>query len=77
MTDQSRREFLTKLAQGSIYVAPIVATLLAPKSVTGQGPSQKMMMMMMMGMMAGQQRLPDAPWFKPPPGSPPGSTPGR
>ena len=66
MTDQSRKEFLKKLAHGSIYAAPVVSTLLAPPSVNAQGQeSQKMIMMMGM---AQQRNLPDAPWFKPRPG---------
>ena len=66
MTDQSRKEFLKKLAQGSIYTAPVVSTLLAPRSVSAQG-SPPGMPPPMSGM-AQQRNLPDAPWFKPPPG---------
>lgn len=77
MTEQSRREFLRKLARGSVYAAPLVSTLLAPRSANGQArPSQMMMMMMMMEMLpmnfmragARPQHLPSAPWFKRPPG---------
>ena len=70
MTDQSRKEFLKKLAQGSIYAAPVVSTLLTPRSVSAQ-ESQAMMGAgpPPMGMGGMQERnLPDAPWFKPPPG---------
>lgn len=74
MTDQSRREFLKKLAQGSIYTAPVVSTLLAPPLANGQAlPSQMMMMGVEMGMneMTGRGSptgLAQAPWSKPPPG---------
>ena len=65
MTDHSRKEFLKKLARGSAYVAPVVSTLLTPRSVSAQ---QSQVMVMMGGMPPMQQRnLPDAPWFKPPP----------
>ena len=77
MTDQSRREFLKKLARGSLYTAPVVATLVTPRSVSagsnsgmssgkGGGGGNRM---------AQQRQLPDAPWFKPPPGQAPASTP--
>ena len=70
MTDQSRKEFLKRLARGSIYVAPVVSTLLTPRSVSAQA-SQAMMgsgNMGQSGMGAMQVRnLPEAPWFKPPP----------
>ena len=67
MTDHSRKEFLKKLARGSAYVAPVVSTLLTPRSVSAQ-ESQVMVMMdpPPMGGMA-TRNLPDAPWFKPPP----------
>ena len=81
MSDTDRRQFLKKLAQGSIYAVPVVSTLLAPRLVGAQA-SQMMMMggggMMggmtsgmtsgMMGGMAQQRNLPEAPWFRPPPG---------
>ena len=66
MTDQSRKEFLKKLAHGSVYAAPVVSTLLEPRSVSGQG--QESQMMQMMNPMAQQRNLPDAPWSKPRPG---------
>jgi len=68
MTDHSRKEFLKKLARGSAYVAPVVSTLLTPRSVSAQ-ESQVMVMMGGGGGMAGMQvrNLPEAPWFKPPP----------
>ncbi len=53
MTDQSRKEFLKKLAQGSIYAAPVVSTLLAPRPASGGGPGSPMMMMGMGGMGMG------------------------
>jgi len=67
MTDQSRREFLKKLARGSLYTAPVVATLVTPRSVSGSGKGKGGMSSGMSGGMGmGQQRqLPDAPWFKP------------
>ena len=65
MTDHSRKEFLKKLARGSAYVAPVVSTLLTPRSVSAQA-SQMMMEQPPMGGMA-VRNLPDAPWFKPPP----------
>lgn len=69
MTHQSRKEFLKKLAQGSVYAAPVVSTLLAPRSVNAQGQeSQAMDMMGGPPPMAQQRNLPDAPWFKPRPG---------
>ena len=74
MIEQSRRDFLKKLATGTIYAAPVVSTLAAPASASGrQGmgpPSDKGNMGMGGGGMGmGQQRnLPDAPWFKPRPG---------
>ncbi len=79
MTDQSRREFLKKLARGSLYTAPVVATLVTPRSVSGSGKGKGGMSSGMSGGMGmGQQRqLPDAPWFKPPPGhAPPSRFPG-
>ncbi len=74
MTDQSRREFLKKLARGSLYTAPVVATLVTPRSVSGGGGGMSSGMSMMSGM-PQQRQLPDAPWFKPPPGQAPPSTP--
>ena len=72
MTDQSRKEFLKKLARGSIYAAPVVSTLLTPRSVSAQA-SQAMMGAGPPGggNMGGmqEQSLPAAPWSKPPPGS--------
>lgn len=42
MAEESRREFLLKLAQGAVYAAPVVRTLTAPESVAGQAtPSKK------------------------------------
>ncbi|NIP60932.1 MAG: hypothetical protein GWM92_20940 [Gemmatimonadetes bacterium] len=42
MAQESRREFLLKLAQGAVYAAPVVRTLTAPESVAGQvTPSKK------------------------------------
>lgn len=42
MAEESRREFLLKLAQGAVYAAPVVRTLTAPESVAGQTtPSKK------------------------------------
>ncbi len=69
MSDTDRRQFLKKLAQGSIYAVPVVSTLLAPRLVSAQA-SQMMMMGGggMMGSMAQQRHLPEAPWFRPPPG---------
>jgi hypothetical protein len=74
MTNKSRREFLKKLARGSLYAAPVVATLVTPQSLSarwGMGSGKGG------GMGKGMQvrQLPDAPWFKPPPGQPPASTP--
>ncbi len=46
MTHQSRKEFLKKLAQGSVYAAPVVSTLLAPRSVNAQGQESQAMDMM-------------------------------
>ena len=76
MTEQSRRDFLKQLATGTVYAAPVVSTLVAPRSASGLvqmmgDVSGKMMMGMddggAMGM--GQQRnLPQAPWGKRPPG---------
>ncbi len=41
--DASRREFLIKLAKGTVYAAPLVVTLSVPESLTAQAPaSQKM-----------------------------------
>ena len=73
MIDQSRREFLKKLARGSLYAAPVVATLVTPKSVSA-GAAAMGSGMDPMAMMQNRQ-LPDAPWFKPPPGTAPSSTP--
>ncbi len=72
MSDRSRREFLKKLARGSVYAAPVVSTLLAPRSAGARvqmGGSGMGMDGGMAGGMAGaqQRHLPDAPWFKPPP----------
>ena len=71
MTEQNRRDFLKQLATGTIYAAPVVSTLVAPRSASGQGmvkPSPKDMGMDM-GMGMGQQRnLSKAPWGKRPPG---------
>lgn len=42
MSDESRREFLLRLARGAVYAAPVVRTLSAPESVAGQTtPSKK------------------------------------
>ena len=79
MTEQSRRDFLRQLATGTAYAAPVVATLVAPTSASGQGmnkPSPKDMDMGMdMGIggdpgmgMAQPRNLPQAPWGKRPPG---------
>ena len=71
MTDQSRRDFLKNLARGSVYAAPVVLTLLAPRSASAQGGMGSPPAMMdppPMGGMAQQRNLPDAPWFRPPPG---------
>jgi hypothetical protein len=65
---QSRKECLKKLAQGSIYAAPVVSTLLAPRSVNAQGQGQESQAMEMQMQMAQQRNLPDAPWCKPLPG---------
>ena len=40
MTD--RREFLKKLAKGTVYAAPVVKTLAAPDPAASQEPSGKM-----------------------------------
>ena len=77
MTEQSRRDFLKQLATGTVYAAPVVSTLVAPRSASGLvqmmgDPSPKDMGMGMDdggGMGMGQQRnLPRAPWGKRPPG---------
>jgi hypothetical protein len=39
MTDQSRREFLNKLARGVAYSAPVIATLQVPENLMAQGVS--------------------------------------
>lgn len=66
-----RREFLLKLARTGVYAAPVIRTLAAPSSVSGQAPLSQKMMMMNMGMMMGgdaftpfatDRALPAAPW---------------
>ena len=77
MSQPDRRAFLKAIAKGTVYAAPVVRTLAAPASASGQAPpSQKMQMMNMgagMGGMGGMAApatagLRVAPWFRPPPG---------
>jgi len=80
MSSSDRRTFLIRMAKGAMYAAPVVHTLAAPESASGQAPpSQKMAMMNMgggmgMGMGMGMNNANvgvlgrTAPWFRPPPG---------
>ena len=73
MSHTDRRAFLKAIAKGTVYAAPVVRTLAAPASASGQAPpSQKMQMMNMgagMGMNANATSgVRVAPWFRPPPG---------
>jgi len=77
MTEQSRRDFLKQLATGTVYAAPVVSTLVAPRSASGlvqmMGDVSGKNMMGMdddggMGGMGQQRNLPQAPWGKRPPG---------
>lgn len=68
MSDETRREFLLRLARGTVYAAPVVRTLAAPERLAGQAnPSQKGMGKMKGLMMAPSSDLspgfgPSAPW---------------
>jgi len=68
--NEDRREFLKKLAQGSIYAVPLIHSLVAPEGLEAGGGKS-------MGAMMGMQTIEDvgtsgfgtpAPWSKPPPG---------
>lgn len=69
-----RREFLKRLAKGSLYAAPLIHSLAAPEGLAaGGGGTGKVMGMGGMGMQTtetlgtsgfGTQ----APWSRPPPG---------
>ncbi len=76
MTHKSRREFLKEVTRSSLYAAPVVVTLVTPRSVSARRAASgmgDMSMSMDMGGMGQQRQLPHAPWFKPPPSStPPG-----
>jgi hypothetical protein len=71
MTDDTRREFLTRLAKTAAYSAPVVLSLAAPVELVAQGSSS-----VHKGMMASafdseptsKQPDNDAPWNEPPPG---------
>ena len=39
MTDNTRREFLNKLAKGVVYSAPVISTLKVPENLMAQGVS--------------------------------------
>ena len=67
MTDQSRRDFLKRLAMGTVYAAPVVSTLVAPRSASAQGMDMGMDDPGGMGM-AQKRNLPQIPWGKRPPG---------
>lgn len=72
MTEESRREFLLKVAKGAVYAAPVIRTLSAPESLSAQNVSPK-------GEMKGQDMTtggttsnlqqgfgPPAPWTRDP-----------
>ncbi len=70
MNDQTRREFLIKLAKGTAYVAPVVVSMAAPVELIGQD-----MMPTNPGMMSAVSRMEPTPReddpFPPPPDRPP------
>lgn len=72
MSSHDRREFLIRMARGAIYAAPVVHTLAAPDSASGQAPPSQKMQMMNMGMGMNNANVGvlgrTAPWFRPPPG---------
>ncbi len=73
MSDQTRREFLIKLAKGTAYVTPVVVSMAAPVELIGQQMQPTMPGGMGGGMGSPPMGAParrDDP-FPPPPSRPP------
>ena len=69
--NEDRREFLKKLAQGSIYAVPLIHSLVAPKGLEaggGMGSGGGMMAMQTIEDVGTSGFGPQAPWSRPPPG---------
>lgn len=71
MTD--RREFLKKLAKGTVYGAPVIYTMATPRDLMAFEATMMMMEMGMGMLLAAPWRVP--PGSEPPNATPPGSTP--
>jgi hypothetical protein len=73
MTDDTRREFLKRIAKTAVYAAPVIHTLAAPVELIGQGSSTQKKPMMAAAFDTQQpstttQTNQEAPWDRPPPG---------
>lgn len=71
---EDRRDFLKRLAKGSLYAVPVIHSLAAPRGLSAGGvESQKEMGMGGMGMQTTETLGTSgfgrpAPWSRPPPG---------
>lgn len=78
MSHESRREFLKRLAHGTVYAAPLVITVAAPPGLAGQGKASQHkppgVSNLQTQQAPGESPYPPPPGRTPPPGTePPGS----